>query len=131
MNKLEIEAAKIRAEKKADFIKRYNEAFRIKEPWTFILFDACNESRNTAKMRAAVVKYLLENNSGEKIENILPKLGKNIIDHLYAIINNRSPLSPVGIGIMKKKSNHIYFIPDKEKALLWLKFMDELIQRNW
>lgn len=131
MNKAQKKQAKIRAKKKDDFIKRYNAAFGITEWWTFILFDEGNESRNTARMRAAVVKYLLENNSGERIENILSKLGENILDHLQAIINNRSPLSPTRIGIMEKKSSHIYYVSNKEKADIWLKFMDELIKRDW
>lgn len=132
VNKLEKEAAKIRAEKKADFIKRYSEAFSITDYWTFSLFDTCEESKSTVKMRVMVVEYLLKNTDKEiKMQDILFQLGQTFRYHLGIMIDGRSPLSPVGAGVIKNKPGFGYFITDKEKAELWLKFMNELIKRNW
>jgi len=116
VNKLEKEAAKIRAEKKQDFIKRYSEAFGIKKAWTFSLFDNCEESKSTVKMRVMVVEYLLKNTDKEiKMRDILFQLGQTFRYHLGVMIDGRSSLSPVGAGVIKNNPGYEYSVSNKEK----------------
>lgn len=135
MNKEQKEKAKNRAIKKADFIKRYSETFAIKKPWTFVIFSGGNEIRERVNIHVKIVEYLLKNKGIEKrIKDISCALKEEFEAH-PAFFKNLSmtppPLSPVGSGIIKNKSKQKFYIDDPEKAKIWLKFMEELIQRDW
>jgi len=79
-----------------------------------------------------VVEYLLKNTCTKiKMQDILFQLGQTFRYYLPRMIDGRSPLSPIGAGIIKNKPGYGYFVTNQEKAVLWLKFMEELKKRDW
>jgi hypothetical protein len=126
------EKARVRAEKKADFIERYNRALGLEGWWTFSVFDNMDESKDTARIRVVLVKYLLNNRGNEiKMKDILHELNIPYDYSLCKLTDSRSKLSPIGAGIIKNKPRCGYYIVDTKKANIWLKFMKELIERDW
>lgn len=131
---------KQKGEKKNKFIERYSKALGIENPWTFHI---SKRSKNIAKMRVIAVNYLLKEyqtwigGGGYTMQDILQELQnefnthKEICGYLSGLGDNHSPLSILGSKVVQYDPNQGCFMINRERAVIWLSFMNELINRDW